>query len=195
MLRHWVCCVAAAHLVAAQVDVAIAPGWSAPATPSYQSSVDRTIAHSGKSSLMVKAIAPNPQGYAVRQKIRADAFRGKRIRLSGWLKPDDAIEGGALWLRIDMLNGDYILDSMMELSGRTQQGWTRREVVAQVPNDAVGISFGLRMIGQGRIWADDLMLEVLTQPVMTTTIERRKDQPRDYRGASLKAVNLGFEGR
>ena len=195
MIRHWMCLLLVARLSPAQAERPVAPGWTVPASENYRASIDRKAAHSGAASLSITSLNPDKQGFAVRQRIRADAYRGKRIRLSAWLKPDEAVEGGAIWLRIDMQNGDYILDSMLEVSSRAARGWTRREIVAQVPADAAGISFGLRMIGPGRIWADDFRIETVAPSTPTTTIERRKDKTSkpDYGAAGVRPVNLGFE--
>jgi hypothetical protein len=188
----------------------IASGWTAPDSADYQAVIDPKVAHGGRSSLYLKSTTPNAKGYAVRQLIRADAYRGKRIRLSGWLKPNNAQFGTALWLRVDMRNGDYVLDSMLGLNPKdvaaNQNGWVRCDLAADVPGDAVGIGFGVRMNGSGEIWADDLSITVVDTSVATTTIERRpyrgpgKDAAiermnKQYAATSLHPVNMGFEER
>lgn len=172
----------------------IAPGWTAAESSNYQAAIDRKIAHGGRGSILLKSINPDSQGYAVRQRIRADSWRGKRLRFSGYIKTDQVQGGGALWLRIDMANGDYVLDGMLERSGGD---WTRVEIVAAIPVDATGISFGARMIGKGQMWADDLAFEIAPPKAPTTTIERRKGKGTqkldEFRGAPLQPLNLSFE--
>jgi hypothetical protein len=123
-------------------------------------------------------------------------YRGKRVRLSGWIDTDRAGQGGALWLRVDMQNGDYVLDNVVELKA-SHPGWTRMQLVADVPADALGISFGVRMKGDGQVWADDLSLDVVSTAVPVTTIERRKNRTEDlrkeYANSPEHPVNLGFE--
>lgn len=182
-----------AHRVAAYLAALIAAGWEGPFTPDYQAGIDHTFRHSGRSSIYLKSASNGAD--SVRQRIRADAYRGKRLRLSGWVDTDKAEQGGALWLRVDMQNGDYVLDNVVEL--KTHSGWTRMELVADVPPDALGITFGLRMKGAGQVWADDLKLDVVGSSVPTTTIERRKNRAEDlgkeYANAPEHPVNLGFE--
>ena len=140
-------------------DRQIAPSWSAFESTAYQVSIDRKIAHGGRASLSLKSTgAGDAQGYAARQRIRAAAWRGKKIRVSGWIKTD-RIEsgGGAIWLRIDTANGDYILDGMIERRGQGLE--PRRSGGPDPPDDAVGITFGARMIGTGQMWADDFQME------------------------------------
>jgi hypothetical protein len=181
------------HRVAVYLTALIAAGWEGPFTPDYQAGIDHTFRHSGRSSIYLKSASNGAD--SVRQRIRADAYRGKRIRLSGWVNTDKAEQGGALWLRVDMQNGDYVLDNVVEL--KAHSGWTRIQLVADVPADALGISFGLRMKGPGQVWADDLKIGVAGSSVPTTTIERRKnraeDLRREYANAPEHPVNLGFE--
>jgi hypothetical protein len=186
----------------------IAPGWSAPESADYSAGIDPKVAHGGRNSLYLKSVTPNPKEYAVRQFIRADAYRGKRIRLSGWIKPNAAQFGTALWLRVDMQNGDYVLDGMLGLSpeaiAASKDGWVRCDLVADVPADAVGIAFGVRMNGTGEVWADDLSITTVNKSVPTTTIERRPYRAPDkeaavdrmrkqYAAAPLHPVNMSFE--
>lgn len=186
----------------------IAPGWSAPEGAAYSAVIDSRVAHSGRSSLHLQSVSPGASEYAVRQLVRADAYRGKRVLLSGWIKPNTRPFGAALWLRVDMRNGDYVLDSMLGVSpeaiAASKDGWVRCELVADVPADALGLAFGVRMKGSGEVWADDLKIANVDRSVPTTTIERRpyrapdKDAAvermhRQYAAAPLHPVNMSFE--
>ena len=119
------------------------------------------------------------------------------------------MEGGAVWLRVDFKNGDYVLDGMLELGAKDRSvpmtnGWAKCMLVADVPEDAMGLSFGLRMRGVGQFWGDDLALEVVSKSTPTSTIERRPYRAPDkdaavqrmtaeYSKAQEHPVNLGFE--
>ena len=178
----------------------IAAGWEGPFTPDYQAGIDHSVKHSGRSSLYLRSTGAGVAGDSVRQRIRADAYRGKRVRLTGWINTDKAEQGGALWLRVDMQNGDYVLDNVVELKPQ-HPAWNQMQLVADVPTDALGISFGVRMKGQGQVWADDLKLEPVGDSVPTTTIERRKNRTpgaldelkKEYAKAPEHPLNLGFE--
>lgn len=199
--------IAALACAAAAQNRQVAPGWSGPDTADYEATVDRRIYRTGRASLSLKAAHAQAPHYSVRQVIRADEYRGKRIRLSGYVRPGDA-DQSALWLRVDMENGDYILDGMLGLTPadgkRAKDGWIQATLVTDVPQDAVGIAFGARMTGKGQMWADDLTLSVVDKGVMTNSIERRPykgagaraaiQRMRDeYAAAPSKPVNLGFE--
>lgn len=197
--------------LAAAQDHAIAIGWTSPQSSDYDAAIDHKVVRGGHGSLMLRSLTAAATDYAARQRVRADSWRGKRIRLTGWVKPDQARGGGALWLRLDMANGDYVLDGMLELtpsSSRPGSGWVKCELVAEVPQDAIGVSFGLRMRGQGTIWADDLSFDVVSKSTPTNTIERRKyvgaagardaaiqALREEYSKAPLQPSNLNFEAR
>ena len=113
------------------------------------------------------------------------------------MKADAAMDGGALWMRIDFANGDYVLDNSLDLtsadvSTRDASGWTKCQLVAAVPQDAMGISFGLRMKGKGKIQASDLRFETVANTVPATTTERRgvQGEARERRGSggAAKAI-------
>ena len=200
--------VVCAVLIAQSIERAIAPGWTAPESSDYEAGIDHKVVRSGKGSLYLKSTSGNAKDYASRQSIRADGYRGKRVRLTAWVKPDEAEQGGAPWLRVDFPNADYVLDGMLELtkasSARAVNGWVKCELVAQIPDDALGVSFGLRIIGKGEIWADDLAFDIVPATVRTSTIERRKYRSPDreaamqrlrqqYASAPDRPLNLGFE--
>lgn len=194
----------------AQGERPVAPGWTAPESAAYKASVDRKTRHAGHPSLLIESTGSDASGFAVSQTIKADAWRGKRIRLTGYLKADESQDGGAIWFRIDMPNGDYILDgsldySVADKSTRDAAGWTKSQTVAAIPADALGISFGLRMKGRGRIWASDFKWETVAAAIPTNTIERRgyKGKPgrdaaiaelqRKYASAAAQPANLDLE--
>ncbi len=182
----------------------IITGWTSVDAAGYEAGIDRKVAHTGHASVFLKSVTPDASsGYAARQRIQADAYRGKRIRITGWLKTDRAKGGSAIWLRVDYANGDYVLDGMLELG--PAPGWRRSALIADVGADAIGISFGVRMKGQGEIWADDFAMETVAKTVRTNTIERRpyrvttgkeeaivrmKD---NYARSPLHPINTGFE--
>lgn len=185
----------------------IASGWTGSDTSDYEAGIDRKVVRGGRGSLSIKAAHVQAPHYSVRQIIRADEYRGKRIRLSGYVRPGDA-DQSALWLRVDMDNGDYILDGMLGFTPRDAKsakgGWLQVMLVADVPKDAAGIAFGARMSGKGQMWADDLSLEVVDKGIMTNNIERRpykgagaraaiQKMLDEYAAAPRQPVNLGFE--
>jgi len=205
-----ICALAAVLIPVAAEDRLIAPGWTTTGSPSYEAVIDQKVRHGGASSLVLRLREGQaPGSFAARQRVGADAYRRKWIQLSGWLKADRAEGGAALWLRVDMANGDYILDNMLDLTASdtaAKGGWTLISLVAEVPKDAAGISFGVRMKGAGEVWADDFALKVVSKTFATTTVERRpfrgpgrdaavRQMLDDYGRAPSGLVNGGLEAR
>ena len=47
-------------------------------------------------------------------------------------------------------------------------GWTRYEIVLDVPANSFRISYGILLTGIGQVWVDDVQLEVVGDEVPTT---------------------------
>jgi RNA polymerase sigma-70 factor (ECF subfamily) len=99
------------------------------------------------------AAVPEPYGFAdLRQAIIADKYRGRTVRFSGELRAHDTPEQAGLYLRIvtdETARGS--IDNRVVAAVGTGHDWTRYEVAAQVPVDAVYVLFGITLTGRGRI--------------------------------------------
>jgi hypothetical protein len=76
---------------------------------------------------------------------------------SGW---------AALWLRVDgpdreVLAFDNLGQVPPDRSLKGTNDWTQAEVVLPVAAEAVTLAFGVLLVGDGVLWADDLSLEAL----------------------------------
>lgn len=160
----------------------------------------------------IRSTTDAPDGAAaLAQSIRADDYRGKRVRLSGFLRlRGDAAASSALWMRVD---GEGVVQTADFMEDRALHGptdWTRVAVVLDVPRTAVGLTYGFMLDGGGQVWLDDLALEVVgpTVPVTTPVTRvsyiptsstpaalraRRRAQQDAYARTPLEPVNLGFD--
>jgi hypothetical protein len=172
----------------AQAASVPAPGWiTAGTTPGdYDFGTDTTQASDGASSAYIKAKQALPAGFGtMMQTILADHYRGQRVKLSGVLKTQDA-KRAQMWMRVDGAAGQKPLafDNMdnRPLSGTT--GWTRCEIVLDVPAEAQAIAFGFFLSGPGEVWADAFKLDVVTDTqAITTSTSKLPAEP----------VNMSFE--
>ncbi len=110
---------------------------------------------------------------AFMQSIVADAYRGRRIRLSASFKTEDA-DLGSIWMRVDKAPGSVLrFDNMTTrkvdgpLKGTT--GWTERSVILDVPDEASSIHYGFLLQGYGRVWARWLRLERVGADIAPTS--------------------------
>lgn len=209
----------AAALVAPAIAYAQVPsGWQAVTDGSGEYTVRTDNARrdggQGFAGATIKSNVESPRGSAMlAQSIRADDFRGKRVRLSGYLKTIGVNEGTAvLFMRVD---GDGVVQTSDYMQNRPVMlttDWARQEIVLEIPRTAIGVTYGFLLSGSGQAWLDDVALEVVGDdvpvtgrlgglyPTPKTSLSssdherRRRDQEVAYRRASTTPVNLALRG-
>jgi hypothetical protein len=126
--------------------------------------------HGGKTCGYIKSGLHTPKGWGdVNQAFKADRFRGKRLRLTGWLKPIDVHGRGLMWVRIDGKGGKILaMDAMFDRAVSGSSGWKRHAIVLDVDPAAEVINFGVELNGTGALCFDDLKFDVVGKSVGTT---------------------------
>jgi hypothetical protein len=165
-------------------------GWFAAGSrpKDYKMVLDRSVAHSGHVSAQLACVAPKPAGFGtLMQTFKPDAFRGKRVRMSGYVRSQDVADWAGLWLRIDGQSGEPLgFDNMQQRPIRATSDWKKYEIVLDVPDSAQAIAFGILLTGAGQVWIDDLDFEVVGKDVHTTA-----SKPLDTTPSA--PANLNFE--
>ena len=187
----------------------VAPGWMV--SPDYyedfEVGVDHAVAHRGKASTYIKSKrhATDTSHVTIGQRIKADAYRGKKVRLSGYLKTVNVSGRARLWMRIDSAKGILGQDAMHDRALKGSNDWSKLEIVLDVPEESAGVIFGLRLNGAGQVWMDDLRWETVESSIATTRTENGRpatqqlteDQLKrilqEYEQAPMHPVNMGFE--
>jgi len=129
-----------------------------------------THAHSGRYALSIGGTDTSVLRFnGVGQYLRADPYRGKRLRLRAWVR-QIGIRGSdvGLWLRID---GPGVMQGFDNFSSRPLLGtadWHQVESILDVPRDALEILFGALMSGKGTFLVDDMTLDVIPATGPTT---------------------------
>ena len=202
-------------LLAPAARAQVPAGWQAVTDGSGEYTVTsdgaRRDGGQGFAGATIKANVDDPRGSAMlAQSIRADAYRGKRIRLSGYLKTIGVNQGTAvLFMRVDgegvVQTSDYMQNRPMMLT----TDWERQDIVLDVPSDAIGVTYGFLLGGSGQAWLDELSIEVVGNDVAVTghpgglyatrqTLDsrererRRREQEFAYRRAAGEPVNLAL---
>ena len=123
-----------------------------------------------------KKLSENDFG-TLMQTISAEAYRGRRARVSAMLSAEQALDAGrvALWMRVNDETGKAAtFDSMETRSIAAGTGWKRYDIVLDVPDRAVSITFGVLLAGRargccfGRVMASDFRLEPVGSDVAVT---------------------------
>ncbi|HYV20547.1 MAG TPA: hypothetical protein VFC25_16110 [Verrucomicrobiae bacterium] len=166
-------------------------GWikagSAPAD--YDMGVDSVVRHAGAASgtIHAKSAETDPKNFGTLMQMGDPGeYRGKRVRLSGYVR-SDKVEGGwaGLWFRVDgPQRSPLAFDNMQDRAIKGTTDWTKVAIVLDVPQEATAIAYGILLSGPGQVWMDDLKFEVVTSDVPVT------GQGRPSGG---KPQNLDFE--
>ncbi len=178
----------------AQVPDSLPPGWRGPAdTTSFRWQIDRQVKHGGLSSVRIHSDhASISEVGTVRQVIRADDYRGRRIRLTGYARVADVADFAAVWMRVDGAT-QVELDNMADRPLAETGDWQRCELVLDVPADAEQVFFGGLLKGRGTLWLDDFAFEVVDRTVPTTGIYRAARLASNEPDLPSSPQNLGFE--
>jgi hypothetical protein len=171
----------------------------------YETIVDQATKHGGAASATIRCKEGNPSdGFGtLMQTFKAEKYRGKRLRLTGFVKSEGVADWAGLWVRVDgMEKSPLAFDNMQnrKIDGTTE--WTKYSIVLDVPEDAAAIAFGLLIQGKGQVWVDDMAFDVVGPEVASTGFEiepRELDEDaKDKIKENLKSLpdepkNLGFE--
>jgi RNA polymerase sigma factor (sigma-70 family) len=162
----------------------------------YESGLDRKVVHGGKASAYVRMKDVGDADFGtLGQAFRADDYRGKRVRLSAWLKTRDVSGGAALWMRVDGPGKTLAFDNMDKRRVTGSKDWARYEVVLDVPEEAKHITIGMLVGGKGQAWVDDFKLEVVDKKVKSTDLLEKPFENKEAGESEVpdKPVNLDFE--
>jgi carboxyl-terminal processing protease len=146
--------------------------------------------------------APNaaaPLGVVLMQ-VNAARYRGRRVRLSAEVRTIDVTGRGGLWIRVDGAGRSVRLDNMASRPIRGSSAWTAASVVTDVPDEALGVVFGLLQDGGGSTELRNLRFEVVPASVAETATtltgfidnDRARQSEFSYAYAYPEPRNLGL---
>jgi hypothetical protein len=154
--------------------IGIPPAWAGTigASASYEIGLDRVDRHGGHAAAYLTGPLLFTQEVAFfGQSVRADNYRGKRVRLSAWVKGRELTGPIAgIWMRVD---GAGVVTGYDDMGGRAETGttdWHQIFVVLDVPANALGIVIGAMRQGGGTLLVDDMTLETVGLDVPTTNM-------------------------
>jgi hypothetical protein len=174
----------------------VAPaGWSKNGSKpgSYVVGIDQNQSFGGMPSAYVKSVDSSIDGFGgMMQMSSPDEFAGKRVRMSGWVKTEDANDGGGhLWLRVDGQQSGQMLqfDNMDNRAVKGTTDWQQYSVVVDVPPDSAALAYGFFVSGTGKMWVSGTKMEAVGSEVASTnmlTNNRARSLPKT-------PVNLSFD--
>ena len=174
---------AAVPLAAVLVAHASVPhGWFLSGTKptEYEAGVDTEQRYQGHASAFLKSKTLSSNGFGtMMQSVRAEHYKGKRVRLSGFVKSQEVGSWAGLWMRVDQGKDMLAFDNMQDRPIKGTTDWQRYDVVLSVPEDSTGISFGILLDGAGKVWLSSMKFDVVGSDVPETGAGDRKlpDKP------------------
>jgi hypothetical protein len=169
--KHFILIASAAAIFAAE------PGWfKAGSNPEdYDMGTDTHVAYTGTSSGYIKSSKPEPKGFGTyMQMFDASEYRGKRLRVSAYIKSESIQKWAGMWMRIDRDQKPVAFDNMQDRAIKGTQPWNRYEIVLDVDPKATQIAFGILLEGKGGAWIDDVAFDVVSEQVPITDMEKKK---------------------
>ncbi len=135
----------------------------------YEGGLDHTQSHSGHGSAYLRAISEHPdyKHAVIWQSISSERYRGKRVKLSAWMKTDRA-QVARVGIKVSSPGDNSLAYGQQDTTGTTD--WRRYEVVLDVAPRSNSITFGLLLEGSGAAWMDEVRLEVVDERTPITNL-------------------------
>lgn len=135
----------------------------------YQAVADSVVHHGGRYALRIQSTGqPRTEGEFGAASLHLPAtFKGSTIKLTGFLKTDQVLNGAAgLWLRVDGPDGALLaFDNMAKRPIPSTAGWQEYSITVPLSDEARVIYFGGLLSTTGTLWLDDLTLTVDDKPL------------------------------
>lgn len=174
-----------ASCMAVSAQAAAPRGWfiTGSAQNDFDTGTEASTRVPNSTSAYVRAKSDSNGFATLMQTVDAAAYKGKRVRFSGYLRTKDAGKG-ALWMRVDDADKKSVaFDNMNDRAQEGDKPWQSFDVVLDVPDNARDIAFGVLLQNKGEVWADGLKFEVVGKDVPVTGAAH---------ALSPTPVNLGF---
>ena len=138
----------------------------------YNITSDSIIRQNGKYAVSIQSTATNKEG----ESFKALSFtlpknyKGNLIRLTGFIKTEGITNGYAgLWMRIDP---EIAFDNMSDRGIVGTTDWKEYEVILPLnPKNTSNIVIGALLVGDGKMWIDNLNVEIDGKKIDSNDIE------------------------
>lgn len=158
-------------------------GWMVTGTnpEMYQVELDGRVSHKGGNSVSLRSgegqdVTTNHFA-TVMQQFQAEAYKGKRMRFTGFVKAEEVEGWSGLWMRIDDKQQNVIgFDNMERRAIKGTAEWNLYACVLDVPEEATAISIGILLSGKGKVWLDACGFEEVSLNVPVTSGEGDEEE-------------------
>lgn len=142
-------------------------GWSSDDPVGYELGIAKQGGRMGGPAGFIRNRVANPLRIgSFAQIASAHAYLGKRIRLSGYVKSENATRGELTVVLMDNNEqGQHVFIS--GTNGKLVKGtqdWTLLDLTVDIPTNTATIGLGLMSTGKGTVWTDGFKIEVVDKP-------------------------------
>lgn len=139
----------------------------------YEISLDQTVLHEGKPAHLLASKVEIGQGFGtLMQMFKGNAYLGKRVRLSAWVKAEKVEDWAGVWMRVDGPNGkSTAFDNMQTHPIKGSLDWQSYQVVLDMAPDSNALALGILLSGKGKVWMAEPVLEVVDASVPVTDLK------------------------
>lgn len=143
---------------------------------SYEIGVEDDAERNGKVGF-IKSTKSKIKGFGtIMQEFVPEDFYDQRVKLTTYIKTKDVAGWTGLWMRVDGLpakdgkNREVLsFDNMNDRKIVGTTGWTKYEIILDVPKDATNIGYGVLLSGTGEVWLDDINFEIVDKKEQEAT--------------------------
>jgi len=176
----------------------------------YDMGIDEGKGMHGNDAATIASLSDKINGFGtLMQNIDPEKYKGKRVRLSGFMKAEKVSNWAGFWMRVDgtvatktikttvkkMHNGSVYerneqnrgerktlaFDNMFNRSLSGTENWKKCEIVLDVADSATNIAFGALLAGTGQIWFDGLQFDIVDRDVKVTGLKNKEPMNLDFK--------------
>ncbi|MES2577731.1 MAG: hypothetical protein V4589_08980 [Bacteroidota bacterium] len=143
----------------------------------YEMGSDAGAEKNNQTVYKIKSIQSKTNGFGTIMKtIQPDAFLGKTVKMTAYVKSENVKSWAGLWMRVDYYTAAVLaFDNMQRRPIKGTKDWTKYEVVLYVPTEATAISYGILLNETGQIWFKDVTMEVVDDSLEETGQNKGRD--------------------
>ncbi len=158
-------------------------------TDQYQTGFLEKLKDSGRQLGFIKSLEPSKRGFGTLMRTAGiEQFKGKRIELVSYIKTSNAKSAGA-WFRVNGEKVTLAFDNMSDRRIRGTKDWQRVSLVLDIPAEAVSVSYGILLEGDGKVWFEQPAFAIVDLTVKTTERSRLKLEDLKMENDHFRVVN------
>ena len=148
-----------------------------PNSPNYNMSFEKNPQLVDQNIFTMKSVKNKIYGFGSLMKtVPSDLYKGKTVKMSGYVKSEKAKSGAALWMRVDYYSAQVLaFDNMNDRRIKGTTDWQKYEIVLFVPVDATSISYGVLLNETGQVWFKDITIEIVDDSLAETGYNKGRD--------------------